>query len=152
MAAGKVFLYNSALKHILEGDIVLDVHQLVAMPLHAGYTPSTASHSSLAQITNFQSTASGTIVNAIDLAGVKITGSGAQQVVLDANDIAGFSSDGDTFEVKYVALYAESASFGGVDGLLVGFFDTNVGGSAVEGTQLNVTWNAAGIHAFNSNQ
>lgn len=152
MAAGKFFLYNTALKHILEGNILLDSDTIVAYPLHAGYTPSTASHSTLAQITAYQATASGTIVNALTLSGTKLTGSGAQQVVFDANDLAGFSADGDTFECKYVALVAQSASSGGQDNLLVGFFDTNDGGSAVEGTQLNVTWNSAGICNFNSNQ
>jgi hypothetical protein len=153
MAAGKFMLYTTALKYILQGNIDLDGDTIKAMPLHSGYTPSTASHSALGQITGFQSTASGTVVNALSLSGLNVTGSGAVAVKFDADDLAGFSSDGDTFACKYVALYAESASAGGVDNLLIGFFDTDTAASTgVEGTQLNVTWNAGGIFKANGNQ
>lgn len=153
MAAGKFFLYTTALKYMLQGNIDLDNDTLVAVPLHRGYTPSTASHSALAQITNFQASASSTIVNSIALSGTKVTGSGAVAVKFDADDIAGFSAGGDTFDVKYVAIYAQSASGGSGDNLLIGFFDTNTGvTTGVEGTQVNVTWAAGGIFKVNGNQ
>ena len=115
MAAGKFMVYTTAMKYILQGNIDLDNDTIVAIPLHDGYTPSTASHSALAQLSNFQSTASSTVVNGITLTSVNVTGSGAETVKFDAADLAGFSSDGDTFQVKYVALYSQSASVGGVD-------------------------------------
>lgn len=153
MAAGKFMVYTTGMKHILQNNIDLDTDTIVAMPLHSGYTPSTASHSALAQITNFQSTASSTIVNAITLTSVAVTGSGDVTLKFDAADLAGFSSDGDTFQVKYVALYAQSASAGGQDNLLIGFFDTDTGQTTgVEGTQVNVTWAAGGIFKVNTNQ
>lgn len=152
MAAGKFMLYTTALKYILQGQIDLDTNTIKAYPLHSGYSPSTASHSAIAQIANFQATASGTVINAMTLSGVKVTGSGAVAVKFDANDLAGFSAGGDTFKCKYVALVA-SASAGGVDNLLIGFFDTETGAATgVEGTQLNVTWNAGGIFKVNGNQ
>lgn len=154
MAAGKPMMYNTALKYILQGNIGLTTHTIDVYPLHSGYTPSTASHSTLAQITAYRSTASNTVVNARALTTVKITGSGVQQVIFDAADIAGFSSGGDTFKCKYLAFVARSASGGGgQDNLLIGFMDTETGASTgVEVTQLNVTWGAGGIFAFNSNQ
>jgi hypothetical protein len=156
MAAGKFFTYTTAIKYILQGNIDLDETSsqvVVAYPLHSGYSPSTASHSALAQITNFQSTASSTIVNSIQLSSLNITGSGAVAVKFDADDIAGFSSDGDTFQCKYVALVAQSASAGGVDNLLIGFFDTDTAASTgVEATQVNVTWPAGGVFKVNGNQ
>lgn len=153
MAAGKFMLYTTALKYILQGNIDLDTHTIVAYPLHSGYTPGTASHSALAQITGFQASASSTIVNSIALSGVAVTGSGAVSVKFDADDIAGFSAGGDTFQCKYVALVAQSASAALTDNLLIGFFDTDTGASTgVEGTQLNITWNAGGIFKVNGNQ
>ena len=153
MAAGKFMVYTTAMKYIAQGNIDLDTDPIVAIPLHSGYTPSTASHSALAQLTNFQSTASATIINAITLSSVAITGSGAESVKFDAADISGFSAGGDTFQVKYVALYAQSARAGGVDNLLIGFFDADTAASTgVEGTQVNVTWATGGIFKFNTNQ
>ena len=152
MAAGRFLLYTTAVKYIAQGNIDLDNDTIVAYPLHSGYTPSTASHSALAQIINQQSTAAGSTVAAITLTGTKVTGSGAAQVIFDAADIAGFSSAGNTFACKYVALVAQSASAGGVDNLLIGWFDTNTGAATgIEASQLNVTWNAGGIFAFNVN-
>jgi len=153
MAAGKFFLYTTALKYILTNNIDLEGGTIVAYPLHSGYTPGTASHSALHQITDYQCTASGTIVNQITMSALNLTGSGAVAIKFDAADIAGFSSDGDTFQCKYVALVAQSASAGGVDNLLVGWFDTDTASSTgVEGTQVNVTWAAGGITKFNGNQ
>lgn len=153
MAAGKFMVYTTGMKHILQSNIDLNADTILAMPLHSGYTPSTASHSALVQIVGFQSTASNTIVNAITLTGVAITGSGDVTIKFDADDLAGFSSDGDTFQVKYVALYSQSSSAGGADNLLIGFFDTDDGATTgVEGTQVNVTWAAGGIFKTNTNQ
>lgn len=153
MAAGKFMLYTTALKYILQGNIDLDTHTIVAYPLHSGYTPGTASHSALSQIVGFQASASATVVNSIALSGTVLTGSGAVSVKFDAADIAGFSAGGDTFKCKYVALVAQSASAGAIDNLLVGFFDVETGASTgVEGTQLNITWNAGGIFKVNGNQ
>ena len=153
MAAGKFMVYTTGMKHILQGNIDLDADPIIAIPLHMGYTPSTASDSIVAQLTNYQSTASLTIVNAITLTSVAITGSGAVAIKFDAADLAGFSSDGDTFQCKYIALYAESASAAGQDNLLIGFFDTDTGAATgVEGTQVNVTWAAGGIFKVNTNQ
>lgn len=153
MASSKFFLYTTALKYILQGNINLGSGTFDAYPLHSGYTPSTASHSALAQISGFRSTASGTVVNSIALTSINITGSGAVTVKVDAADIAGFSSDGDTFQCKYVAVVARSASGGAGDNLLVGFYDTDTAASTgVEGTQLNVTWPSGGIFKVNGNQ
>lgn len=153
MAAGKFFLYTTALKYILQGNIKLQTDTLDAYPLHRGYTPSTASHSALGQISAYRSTASGTVVNSIALSSINITGSGAVSVKFDAADIAGFSSDGDTFQAKYIAVVARSASGGAGDNLLVGFFDTETSATTgVEGTQLNITWPAGGIFKVNGNQ
>lgn len=153
MAAGKFFTFTTALKHILQGNIDLDSDTIKAMPLHSGYTPSTASHSALGQISGFQATASGSVVAALTLNGTNVTGSGAVAVKFDADDLAGFSAGGDTFACKYVALYAESASAGGTDNLLIGFFDTDTGASTgVEGSQINVTWNSGGIFKVDGNQ
>jgi len=153
MAAGKFFLNTTAIKYIFAQKIDLEGGTIVAYPLHSGYTPSTASHSALGQITNFQCTASGTIVNQITLSSTNITGSGAVAIKFDAADIAGFSSDGDTFQCKYVALVAQSASSGaGIDNLLIGWFDTDTAASTgVEGTQVNCTWAAGGIFKVNGN-
>lgn len=153
MAAGKFFVYTTAIRNMLEGNISLASSTIKAIPLHSGYTPSTASHSALAQIAGFQSTASGTVINAITLSSMNVTGSGAVSVKFDAADVSGFSAGGDTFKCKYVALYAESASRGGVDNLLLGWFDTDTAASTgVEGTQLNVVWAAGGIFKVNGNQ
>jgi len=153
MAASKFFVYTTGMKHILQNNIDLDTDTIIAMPLHSGYTPSTASDSALAQIINFQSTASNTVVNAITLTSVVITGSGDVAIKFDADDLLGFSSDGDTFQVKYIALYAESASAAGADNLLIGFFDADDAASTgVEGTQVNITWDAGGIFKVNTNQ
>lgn len=152
MAAGRFIVYTTAMKHMLTGDIALDTQTIMAYPLHSGYTPGTASHSSLAQISAFQCTASGTVVNAIALSNPGVTGYGALSVKFDAADLNGFSAGGDTFQCKYVALVAQSASYGGVDNLLIGFVDVETTASTgVEGTQLNVTWGAGGIFGLLGN-
>lgn len=151
MASSKFWLYTSAAKYIAQGNIDLVAGTILAIPLHRGYTPGTASHSALAQIVAFQSTASATIINALACA-LTVTASGDHTVKVDAADLAGFSAGGDTFGTKYVALYAQSASGGSGDNLLIGFFDTAVGvTTGVEGTQVNVTWPAGGAFKFNVN-
>lgn len=153
MAAGKFFVYNTALKHIIRGNINLETDTIVAYPLHSGYVPATASHSALAQITPYQASAGGAAVASRVVTGSVVTGSGAAQVKWDLDDILGFSAGGSTFQCKYVALVAQSASAAGIDNLLIGFFDTETtAATGVEGSQLNVNWNAGGVTTFNSNQ
>jgi len=156
MAAGKFTWYTSALKYMMMGRIDLQGGTIVAIPLHDNYSPSTASHSALAQLTAFQATASATIVNTIALSSLVVTQSGVETVKFDAADIAGFSSDGSTIgSFKYLALYAQSASSGGgIDNLLVGFLDmdtSSASASAGNSTQVNVTWNASGIGKLRGN-
>lgn len=129
---------------------------LVAIPLHDNYSPSTASHSALAQIVSFQATASATIVNAIALGSVNVTQSGIETAKLDAADISGFSSDGSTIgSFKWLAIYAQSSSNGAAtDNLLVGFIDMDTTGastSAGNSTQVNITWSADGIAKLRGN-
>ena len=156
MAAGKFVWYTSALKYFLSGRISLDGDNIVAIPLHDNYSPSTASDSALAQIIAFQATASATIVNTITLSNVAVTQSGAETAKFDADDISGFSSDGSTIgSFKWLALYAESASSGtGIDNLLVGFMDMDTSGvsaSAGNSTQVNITWSTDGIGKLRGN-
>lgn len=152
MAASKFFLYTSGLKYLLQRNIDWEGGTIVAYPLNYNYTPSTASHSALAQIVGDQSTASATIVNQITCSGMSITASGENTIKYDLDDLAGFSSDGDTIEVKYVALVAQSASAGGVDNLLLGWIDTDTAETTgVAGTQVNITWPAGGAFKANGN-
>jgi len=152
MAAGKFHLYTAGLKHLLQRTIDFENSTIHAYPLHHGYTIGTASHSALAQITDFQASASSTIVNAIACSGMTITASGENTMKYDLADIAGFSSDGDTILVKYVALVDMSASSAGSDKLLIGVFDTDTAStSGVEGTQVNITWPSGGAFKANSN-
>lgn len=149
MAAGKFFVYTTAIKFFNNGTINLDGDQIVAVPLHSGYTPGTASHSAYSQISNFIATASATIINSIVLSDSLVTGSGAVSVKFDSDDISGFSAGGDTFQVKYVALVHNTAT---AAAQLIGFFDTDTGASTgVEGTQVNVTVPAGGWFKFNGN-
>lgn len=153
MAAGTFTLYTTGAKHVAEDNISLKSDTFVAVPLHSGYTPATASHSALAQITSYQATASGSVVASITLSGITVTASGGVAIKWDADDIAGFSAGGDTFQTKYVAVYAQSASDGnGNDNLLLGFFDTDTAaGTGVEGTQINVNWSTYGLFKYNVN-
>lgn len=157
MAASKFFWYNTALKYLALGRVQLEQGTIKAMLLKDSYTPSTASHSALAQVSSFQATASATIVNAITLSGLAITGSGADTVKWDADNIAGFSSDGSTITTaKYMAVYQQSASGGGVEvgDVLLGYVDLNadsVSASVGQTTQVNVTWSDDGIGKLRSN-
>ena len=156
MAAGRFMFYTSALKYMMMGRINLQGGTIMALPLHDNYSPSTASHSALAQLTSFQATASATIVNAIALTSLVVTQSGVATAKFDAADIAGFSSDGSTIgSFKYLALYEQSASSGGgVDNLLIGFLDmdsADASASAGNATQVNVTWNSGGIAKLRGN-
>ncbi len=150
MAAGKFTWYTSALKYMMMGRIPLQSGTIVAYPLRDTYSPSTASHSAIGQVTPFQSTASGTIVNAIALSSLAVTQSGVATAKFDAADISGFSSDGSTIaSFKWLALVAQSASSGtGIDNLLVGFMDMDTASataSAGNATQINITWSSSGI-------
>ena len=164
MAAGKFTWFTSGLKYMMEGRINLAggaangsaATPLYAIPMHDNYSPSTASHSALAQIVAFQATASETVVNAIALASVAVTQSGVDTVKLDADNISGFSSDGSTIgSFKWLVIYAQSASGGGgQDNLLVGFIDmdtTTASSSAGNSTQVNITWSADGIGKLRGN-
>jgi len=152
MAASKFFLYTAGLKHLLSRTIDFENSTIHAYPLHSGYTPGTASHSALAQITAFQASASSTIVNAIVCSGMTITASGVNTVKYDMDDISGFSSDGDSMKIKYVALVDMSSSSAGNDKLLLGWFDTSTAESTgVEGTQVNITWPSGGVFKANGN-
>ena len=156
MAAGKFTWYTSALKYLANGRIDLEDGTIVAYPLKDTYTPSTASHSALGQITSHQATASSTIVNAIVLSGLAVTQSGVETVKWDAIDISGFSSDGSTIaSFKWLALVARSASSGGgIDNLLVGFMNmdtTTASSSAGNSTQVNITWSSSGIAKLRGN-
>ena len=149
MAAGKFFVYTSALKYFTNGTINLDSDAIHAVPLHSGYTPSTGSHSAYAQISDYRATASATIINSITLSDSLITGSGAVSVKFDSDDVSGFSAGGDTFQVKYIALVHNTAT---AAAQLIGFFDTDTGATTgVEGTQVNVTVPAGGWFKFNGN-
>jgi len=149
MASSKFFIYTAALKYFNNGTINLDADQIVAFPLHSGYTPSTGSHSAFAQISDFQATASATVVNAIVLSDNRITGSGAVSVKFDSDDISGFSAGGDTFQCKYVALVHNT---GTAAAQIIGYFDTDTAAATgVEGTQVNVTVPAGGWFKFNGN-
>lgn len=154
MAASKFFTYNSALKHIINGNIKLYSHTLKGMLLRDSYSPSTASHSSLAQVSAFQATATGSLVPVVTLGGINITGSGSEIVKIDANDM-NFTQNGETIvSAKYLALYAESASSGGVDNLLWGFVNldsASASASLGNSTQVNINWNSLGIVKFRSN-
>jgi len=150
MAAGKFFMYNTGLLNVLKRNINLVSGTLIAYPLHSGYTPSTASHSTVAQIAAFQATASATVVNAVSVTAT-ITGSG-NAVKFDLTDISGFSAAGDTFQAKYVAVVHRSGSASQAGDLLVGFCDLDTAASTgLEGTQVNVTWNASGVTKYNVN-
>lgn len=151
MAAGKFFTYTTAVKYMLQGNIDLDTQDIVAVPLHQGYTPSTASHSALAQISARQSTGSGSLVSRKTLTGVAVTGSGAQTVKYTASSFQ-ISAGGDTFKCKYIALFAKSASAGGNDNLLIGFFDTDTASvTGVEAIQVNVNIPTGGLFKVNVN-
>ena len=156
MAASKFFTYNTAVKHILAERIKLASGALYAVLMTDGYTPSTASDSSQAQLTAFQASASSTIVNAIALSNVVVTGSGVETVKLVADNLSGFSADGSTItSAKYVGVYDMSASYGGVDGLALGYLNldaSSASASAGNTTQVNVTWPSGGIFKWRSNQ
>lgn len=149
MAASRFFVYTTALKFFNNGSINLDADVIWAVPLHSGYTPSTASHSAYGQISNFRATASATVVNMIQLSDARITGSGAVSMKFDSDDISGFSAGGDTFQCKYVALVHLTAT---AAARLIGYFNTDTAASTgVEGTQVNVTVPAGGWFKFNGN-
>lgn len=153
MAAGKFFFYDRWIQYVHSGDFNFITDTVVAVPLHNGYTPGTHSHSAFAQIANFQATASGTVVNGVTLSSKEVSISANGVIKIDAGDINGFSAGGDTFITKYVALHVGgSASSGGVDQPLIGFFDVDTGATTgVESTQLNIQWAAGGITKFNNN-
>jgi len=164
MAASRFWWYTSGLKYVLQGRINLEGGAAVgstATPILAyligqGYSPLTASDSVLSQITNFQASASATIVNHITLSSLAITQSGVETVKWDAADISGWSSDGSTItSAKYCVLVAQSASSGaGFENLLLGFLDLNAdaaSSSVGNSTQVNLTWSADGIAKFRAN-
>lgn len=153
MAAGKFFFYDRWVQYEASGDVNFMTNTIVAVPLHSGYTPGTHSHSAFAQISANRATASGTVVNGITLTSKQISFSANGVIKYMAADLSGFSSDGDTFQAKYIALYVGgSASTGAADQPLMGFMDTDTGASTgVEGTQVNVTWASGGIGKKNIN-
>lgn len=149
MASSKFFVYNTAVKKFNDGSIQLNAGTIWAVPLHSGYTPSTASHSAYGNISNFRATASATVINIIQLANNIVTGSGATTNKFDSDNISGFSAGGDTFKCKYVALLYNTATAAAP---IIGWYDTDTAASTgVEGTQVNVTVPAGGWFKFNSN-
>lgn len=153
MAAGNFILYASAVKHIFQGSINLNTVTVDAYLLQSGYTPGTASHSALAQLTSGRATSSGSVVNSLALSGTKVTSSGAAQLIFDANDISGFSAGGSTMKAKYIALVARSASAAGADNLVIGIMDLETTATTgLEGTQINITWPTGGIFEVRINQ
>ncbi len=152
MAAGKFIFFDRWVQYEASGDFNFMTNDIVAVPLHSGYTPGTHSHSAFAQISGFQSTASGTVVNGITLSGKEISTSGNGVIKYIADNISGFSAGGDTFQAKYIALYVGgSASAGTVDQPLVGFCTTDASTTGVEGTQINCSWSTGGIAKKNVN-
>ena len=156
MAASKFFTYTKSVQHILRGKINFETAVIKAMLLKDNYSPGTASHSALGQISSFQATASATVVNAITLSSVAVTGSGADTIKVTAANISGFSADGSTITTaKYVGLYAQSASDAGVDNLLIGYLNLDSSSASASGgntTQINVTWPSGGIFKWKTNQ
>lgn len=165
MAAGKFFFYNSFKKYSLDARISLTggaaagatATPIVAMLVGQGYAPLTASDSVLSQVSDFQASASATIVNVITLSSLTLVGSGGDSVKWDAADISGFSADGSTIvSAKYLVLYAQSASDGasGFEQLLVGFMDLNTADASAsvgQTTQVNITWSSDGIAKWRLN-
>lgn len=154
MAASKFFTYNTAMKHILNGNIKLYSHTIKGMLLRDSYSPSTASHSSLAQISAYQATATGSLVPTVTLTNINITGSGVEIVKIDADDM-NFTQNGETIvSAKYLALYAQSASSGGIDNLLWGFVNLDAASASASlgnSTQVNISWNSLGIVKYKTN-
>ena len=145
MAASRVYLYKKFTEYLARG--VFDFNGTVpinAIALTDGYSPSTVSHSVVAQVTNFQASASTTLVAVIALANVSASTSGLNTTKIKADNISGFSGFGDTIaSLKYVALFQSSS--GTVNNPLIGFFDVdNATGDASAGqsTQVNINWNA----------
>ena len=152
MASSNFILYNKAIAKIGTGIINLTSSTIMAVPVRTAYTPSTASHSSYAQVSGYKSTASGTLVADIALASKTCINSGGVATKFDSADISGFSSGGETFATKYLVLYARSASGGGNDNPLLGFMDINTSATTgIEASQLNITVAAGGWFKFNTN-
>lgn len=136
MAAGSVVLYDHAKEFMLDGTIDLDDHTFVAALVSAGYSPSLASDSVWADISSFETSASGYTEQT--LANVTWSRVGSNTVRFDADNLA-FSASG-TMNAKRVIIRDDD------NDKLVCYFDTNTSeSSGVDATQITVTWPSAGI-------
>ena len=152
MAASNFIIYNKAIVKIATGIINLSSSPIWAVSLHSGYTPSTNSHSTYAQIVQHISSAGGVSVPQPALGSKTCTNSGGVATKFDSADINGFTRGGSLFISKYVALYAPSASGGGNDNPLLGWLDLNTSSATgVEASQINLTVPAGGWFKINTN-
>jgi hypothetical protein len=153
MAAGKFFMYNSALRYVLQGQLDLDTGPIWLAAVQSGYTPDTAGHSILSQVCpTYQATANSALVPFKQCTGLTVTSSGVVAIKYDIADINGISAGGYSTKMKYGVFFA-SASAGGLDNLLLGFVNMDTGGTTgVEGVQINLVINSAGLFKINTNQ
>lgn len=143
MAASRFWLYNSAVEYLNNGtaNVVDAGGNLRAMFLASTYTPSTASHSVIGQLSGDEIT--NTAYARVSLAGVTWQGAGTGVLTLDANDFD--VSTTAAMQVKYIAIYDSSATVGGSEVVLC-FCDTETTSTTgVESTQITVQFNANGI-------
>lgn len=145
MAAGKFFFYDSWGKYEVSGDAnFMRSAGIKGILLKSSYTPGTSTHSALAQISGFQATSSGSIVNSVALGGRHISTSGTN-VIKYLGDSMDFSAGGSDFKAKYLALY-QDASASGLAFPIMGFFDLDTGSTTgVEASQVTITWPSGGI-------
>lgn len=148
MSSGPFILYTSGLKYILEGTIDLE-NTCVAYALHNGYVPGTSSHSVLAQIAPYRSTAGGTPLAPIYPGATGFTGvtqSGNVAIKFGFSSYNSFTAGGSAFNVKYCALVQSVGA-----NLILGIYDLNIGGGNLEATQVDITINSNVVFKINTN-
>ena len=144
MAEGAFAVYDKTMEYCLDGTIDVDTHTFKVIYLDNTYTPNTASHSALANVTSAELSASdGTsLIQTLSSVTWAITSSSSVSVVrFDAADVT--MSTSSTVKVRYVAIYDDSTT-SPVDALLC-LSELTTTGTGVAVTQLTLQFASTGI-------
>jgi hypothetical protein len=150
MAVGNFSAYDKAMEYIVINTVDLDGDTFKVMYLDNTYTPNTASHSAVTNLTSAELSASDGTSLRQTLSSVTVTpttSGGSSVVKWDAADVT--MSTSSTVKVRYVAIYDDlQASTTNTDSKVICLSELTSTGTGVPATQLTVEFSSSGILKF----
>lgn len=137
--AETLILYDNFLLELFKGVFDLETHSIKAILCTSSYTPDSAAHTALGDITNQLSTGNGYTQNSNVVANIAITVD-AGVVTIDCDNIEWEASGGAIGPARYLVLYDDDAA-----DKLIGYADFAANRTAADGSFFRLRIHADGL-------